>query len=137
MRSVFAVVTGYLIFLACILLLVHLSGHDPHGTFALPTMLVFTVFGMLFAALAGYLTVILARHAGLEHSFGLATVILATGAAFLLAEIDKEGIGLQIAALMIIAPMAMVGADFRLRQTGQRGFLSFKARAGSKHREPS
>lgn len=137
MRSVFAVLTGYVVFAACVMLLVHLSGHDPHGSFTIRAMVIFTLCGMGFAGLAGFLTTILAPRAEFEHSFAVATLIVATGATFLMSEIDKEGIGLQIAALLIIAPMAMVGADFRLRQTGRRGIFNFKARAGSRHQGPS
>ncbi len=137
MRSVVAVLAGYLIFVVCVMLLVHLSGHDPHGSFTATTMVAFTLCGMFFAALAGFVTTILAKRSEFEHSFAVATLIVASGATFLMSEIDKQGIGLQIAALLIIAPMAMVGADLRMRQNGQRGFLSFKGRAHSKHPGPS
>lgn len=119
-RSVVAVIAGYLVFAVSAILLFRLSGHDPHAPAEIGFVLVTIVYGMLFATLAGFLAALLGKRFEMEHSLAVASLIAALGAASLLASVKSGAIWTQLAAILIIAPCAMLGGYLRQRQLRTR-----------------
>ena len=119
-RSVIAVIAGYLVFAVSALLLFRLSGRDPHAPAEIGFVIVTIVYGMLFATLAGFLAALLGKRFEMEHALAVASLIAALGAASLLASVKSGAIWSQLAAILIIAPCAMLGGYLRQRQLRTR-----------------
>jgi len=127
-RSVLAVIAGYLVFAVSAILLFRLSGHDPHAPAETGFVIVTILYGMFFATLAGFLAALLGKRFEMEHALAVASLIAALGAASLLASVKSGAIWTQLAAILIIAPCAMLGGH--LRQLQRRRQL--KTRAASR-----
>ena len=118
LRSVAAVLMGYLLFALTAIAFFRLSGHDPHAPAGAAFMVISILYGMVFSVAGGYVA---ATVAGLgkyefEHAFGVATLIAAIGAASFIAEAPGESKWTQLSAVLIIAPAAIVGGYLRRRQ---------------------
>jgi hypothetical protein len=118
LRSVVAVVIGYLVFAASAVVLFRLTGQDPHAPAQVGFMLLSILYGVLFAALSGYVAARVAGRYEFEHSLGVASVIAAVGATSLLTRPGGSVIWTELAALLCMAPSAMAGGWFRARQVG-------------------
>lgn len=114
-RSVVAVLLGYVIFAASAKALFRLSGHAPHAATSGEFMLVAVVYGVIFAAVGGYVAAWLAGRRPVAHAVAMAA-ILATGAAVSLAATLGHGaVWSQVAALAVMAPSAVLGGWWRAR----------------------
>ncbi len=115
LRSVAAVLMGYLLFALARAALTALSGQEPHA----PAFMAITIlYGLFFSILAGYVAAVVAG-AGkyeIEHAFAVATLIAAIGAASLMAAPPAESKWTQLSVVLIIAPAAILGGYFRRRQ---------------------
>jgi hypothetical protein len=118
-RSVIAVVAGYLIFAASAVALFKLSGQDPHAPASIGFMVLSIVYGIVFAALGGFVTAWLAKRYEFEHGLAVASVIAAIGAASLLTSAGNGAKWTQLAALLVMAPSALAGGWYRARQVGE------------------
>jgi uncharacterized membrane protein YjjP (DUF1212 family) len=116
LRSALAVLVGYLLFAGSAVAFFAVSGRDPHARASLAFTVMTTLYGMFFAALGGYLTVSLSRRQKFEHAFEVAFLIAVSGAALILGRPGQGPDWSQLAALLTMAPMAMVGGYLRLRQ---------------------
>jgi hypothetical protein len=119
LRSVIAVIVGYLVFAASAVVLFRISGRDPHAPASLTFMMLSVLYGMFFAAVGGFVAAWLARRWEFEHSLAVAGLIAAGGAASLLAS-PGRALWTELSAVLIMAPMAMVGGYLRRRQTGAK-----------------
>ncbi|HEY7095420.1 MAG TPA: hypothetical protein VH437_01770 [Terriglobales bacterium] len=115
LRSVFAVLLGYLVFALSGFALFRISGHDPHSSDSLSFMIVSVVYGAFFAALAGFVAALIGGRFEIEHSLAVAALIAAVGAASLLMSASGSSVWTQIAALLVMAPTAMGGGFLRSR----------------------
>ena len=115
-RSVIAVIAGYLIFALSALLLFRLTGRNPHAPAEIWFVIVTIVYGLFFATLAGFVAALLGKGFEMEHSLAVASLIAAVGAASLLSEVKSDAIWTQLAAILIIAPCAMLGGYLRQRR---------------------
>ncbi|HZQ67967.1 MAG TPA: hypothetical protein VFA68_05545 [Terriglobales bacterium] len=115
-RSVVAVIAGYLIFAASAVVLFRWTGRDPHAPAEIWFVIVTIVYGLFFATLAGFVAALLGKRFEMEHALAVASLIAALGAASLLAEVKSDAIWTQLAAILIIAPSAMLGGYLRQRQ---------------------
>lgn len=115
-RSVLAVAAGFLVFAGALFFLFSISGHDPHGPASLVFMASSTLYGMLFAALGGFVAVWLAKRSKFQHAFAVAFLIAVLGAAAILGRPDRDLLWAHLVAFLVMAPMAMVGGYIRLRQ---------------------
>jgi hypothetical protein len=118
LRSIVAVVAGYLVFAVSAVSLFAVTGRQAHGEAPLWFMAVASVWGMVFAGLAGALAARIARRQPLIHA-GMLTVIIATGAAVSIATLPPGGtIWSAVAAIVLMAPAATVGGGLVRRTRG-------------------
>lgn len=117
-RSVAAVLAGYLLFAISGAAWFKFSGQNPHTTASLLFMLASVLYGVFFSSLAGYIAAVLGGRFPIEHSLAVATLIAALGAASLLAEAGRSAVWTQLSVLLIIAPAAMLGGYWRRKQVG-------------------
>jgi hypothetical protein len=118
LRSVAAVLMGYLLFAVSAFAFFRLTGHDPHAPAAASFMVLSVVFGLFFSVLGGYVAALVggAGKYEIEHSFAVATLIAAIGAASFIAESRAESGWTQLSAILIVAPAAILGGYLRRRQ---------------------
>ena len=115
-RSVLAVLCGYVVFALSAFAFFRLTGQPPHQEAPLSVMLTSMAVGMLSAVLGGYVAAWLARSRPLAHGLAV-SVVLALGAAIsLLNTLGKGAIWSQVAALVLMAPCAGIGGWLRSRQ---------------------
>ena len=119
-RSVIAVIAGYFIFALSALLLFRWTGRNPHAPAELWFIIVTIIYGLFFATLAGFVAARLGRGFEMEHALAVASLIAAVGAASLLSEVKTDAMWTQLAAILIIAPCAMLGGYLRQRQRRTR-----------------
>lgn len=115
-RSILAVLAGYLVFAVSAFLIFSLSKQPPHQAAPLGFMIGTTVAGMLFAGLGGYLAGLLAGRKPLAHAIAMAVILALGASASLAATIGKGAIWTQVGALAFMAPSAIVGGWVRQRQ---------------------
>lgn len=114
LRSIAAVVGGYLIFAIPAFALFQLTGREPHAAQPLWFMVVSTLYGMLFAALGGFVA---ARIAPMRPSLHATIVagVLALGA--IVSLVTSTGASWsQWTALIFMAPSTFLGSRVAVRQ---------------------
>ncbi|WP_155121172.1 hypothetical protein [Bryobacter aggregatus] len=118
--SIFSVLAGYLIFAVSAFWLFRLAGQAPHQQAPLGFMIGSSVCGCLFAGLGGYMAGMWAGRAPLGHGVAVG-IVLAIGASVSLANTMGSGaIWSQVAAILLMAPSAMMGGWLRMRQVAGR-----------------
>jgi uncharacterized membrane protein YjjP (DUF1212 family) len=116
LRNALAVLAGYLLFAGSVVAFFAVSGRDPHAHASLAFMVFVTLYGVFLAGLGGYLAVLLSTRHKFEHAFEVALLIAVSGAALILGRPGRGPDWSHLAALLTMAPMAMVGGYLRLRQ---------------------
>lgn len=116
LRSVGAVAAGYLIFGMSAVLLFQLSGQEPHDPASVGFKIASTVWGAVFALVAGRLTARIAARRPGTHA-GVVAALIAVGATASLVADRSGAIWSQIAALAIMAPCAWIGGLMARRST--------------------
>lgn len=108
-RSIAAVIAGYLLFALSAAALFAISGRDPHGVVDTTFMVLSIAFGVIFSFLAGFSAASIARQRRSLHGLAVA-VIIAIGAIVSLVAAPGEGsLWSQISALALFAPAAALG----------------------------
>lgn len=120
-RSIGAVLCGYLLFALSAVLLFHFAGRDPHAPASPAFIILTTIYGILFAALGGYVAARIAGRLELLHTAVLAGVIALLALISLIVELGKGSVWSQVAALLFMAPAALLGAMVRLRKKDEAG----------------
>lgn len=115
-RSIIAVLIGYVVFAGSAVLLFQISGHRPHAEASLFFEAGTTAYGMFFAAVGGWVTAWIAVRRPIMHGVLLAGVI-ATGAIVSLLFSNAAATWSQWSALLLMAPAAIGGSYCRSRQT--------------------
>lgn len=109
MRTVLAVIAGYVIFAVSAVALFQLTHRAPHAPTSVGFALVATTYGMAFAAFAGLAAQRIARRVDLLAPACVALVI-ALGATVSLVSTWREAAHWsQWTALLLMAPSAMLG----------------------------
>jgi hypothetical protein len=117
-RSIVAVVVGYLVFALSVFAFFQVSGQAPHQVAPVSVMLASSAFGVVSALLGGYVAAWLAGRRPMRHG-GAVAVVLAVGALVsLLSTFGKGAIWSQVAALVLMAPSAIFGGWLRAKQVG-------------------
>jgi len=84
-------------------------------------MLQSILIGMVFALLGGYVAAWLAQRRPIAHGAAVAAVLAIGAAISLLSTLGKGAIWSQAAALVLMAPCAVLGGWLRLRQAAGAG----------------
>jgi hypothetical protein len=119
MRALLAVFTGYAIFVASALLLFNLTGEQPHAQASTGFMVGSTMYGMFFAALGGYVATMLARGVSPVPAIALCLLIALLAAVALIGGAETSTRWSQIATVLFMAPMALLGGLLRLRRVAR------------------
>jgi multisubunit Na+/H+ antiporter MnhC subunit len=114
-RSIFAAILGYVVFAASAVLLFQVTGHRPHTAAPLPFMAGTVAYGMLFAALGGWVAAWIAARRPVAHGVAL-TALIATGAVVSLVFSSAAATWSQWSALFLMAPVAIAGSYWRSRR---------------------
>jgi len=113
-RSILAVVAGYLTFSISAVVLFQVSGIHPHSTPGWSFVVFSVVYGCVFAVLGGYLAGWIAKHNELKHSVAVTLLMAVTSVVSLfLAEGDKWT---QLATIFIMSPCAVLGGFLRKKR---------------------
>jgi len=115
-RSIIAVVVGYFIFALSAFAFFQITGQAPHQAAPVPIMLGSVALGMIFALLGGYVAARLAQRRPLAHGAAVALVLALGAAISLLSTLGKGAVWSQVAALLLMAPCAVLGGWLRFRQ---------------------
>jgi len=113
LRSVGGVLLGYAIFAVSAVALFALTGRDPHAPASLAFMAMTVVIGDTCAMIGGYIAGWLAGRRPLAHGVAVAVVIAVGAAVSLFATLGHGSVWTQIAALLFMAPSAVVGGWVR------------------------
>jgi hypothetical protein len=117
LRSVGSVIVGYLVFALCAYAFFRLSGQAPHQPAPVPIMIIGVVLGMVFAAAGGYVAAWLGGRHPLGHAVAVAAVLALGASVSLVATLGKGVVWTQLAALLLMAPCAVVGGWLRSTTT--------------------
>lgn len=115
-RSALAVIVGYLVFALPTAALFALSGIDPHVPASAGFALLAVLFGLVFALIAGYVTVWIAARDALWPVLTVASLIAVVAAASAAAGHGRDALWSEAAALVLMAPAVVVGGAIRLRR---------------------
>jgi len=119
LRTVAAVIGGYLMFVFSAVALFQLSGRNPHAPQPLWFVIASTIYGMVFAALGGLVAARVAPARSLLH-VGTVAAVLALGASVsLVTSPSADATWSQWTALLLMAPSAYLGG--RLATRSERG----------------
>jgi hypothetical protein len=113
LRSVAAVLLGYVLFAVCSFATFRLLGHAPHAPASLRFMAATTVAGVVFAIAGGYLAGWIAGRRPVVHAVVMAAVLAVGAAASLVATLGNGAIWSQVAALILMTPAAVYGGWLR------------------------
>jgi len=116
LRSIAAVLAGYLVFAVSAYLLFVLFDQPPHEAAPFWFMVTAAVIGMFFAFIGGYVAAYLAGRYPRAHGIAVAGVLALGAAVSLVATLGKGAIWSQVAALVLMAPSAVLGGWIRERQ---------------------
>jgi hypothetical protein len=117
-RSIVAVVAGYLVFALSAFAFFQVSGQAPHRVAPVSVMLASSAFGVVFALLGGYVAGWLAGRRPMRHGVAVAVVLAGGALVSLLSTFGKGAIWSQVAALVFMAPSAVFGGWLRARRAG-------------------
>ena len=108
MRTFFAVVVGYLVFSVSAVALFQLTHQAPHAATTVSFALIATLYGIIFAAIAGFLSHRLARRDDLLAPILLAIVMALAATVSLIATWREPAHWSQWTAIFLMAPAAIV-----------------------------
>ncbi len=119
-RSIAAVIGGYMVFALSAVILFHATGRDPHAEQDPMFVALATVYGIGFAALGGFLGGLIAGRRPLTHATCV-TILIALGAAIsLLSRPGAGAIWSQLSAIVFMAPAALVGGTIKWRHSEKK-----------------
>jgi hypothetical protein len=116
LRSILAVLIGYIVFAASSFAVFRVSGQAPHAEASVGFMAASIASGIVFAAAGGYVAAWLAGRRPIAHGLAMAAVLAAGAVASLAATVGHGAIWSQVAALALMAPSAVLGGWWRARR---------------------
>lgn len=114
LRSIFAVISGYALFVISAILLFKLSGIDPHADVSVGFIIITIIYGMLFCFIGGFLTQFISRSGKLTINYILAAII-AGFATFSLFKTTGNHYS-QLAAIFLFAPTSILAGLVYLKR---------------------
>jgi len=121
MRTILAVVAGYLIFAVSAVLLFHLTKVDPHSPATLGFKALTVAYGLAFAFLSGFVAGRFAGRTDLVCGIALALVIALGATISMIARPGAGALWTQTAALLLCAPSSLAGDWTRRRRRATAG----------------
>jgi hypothetical protein len=109
LRTVLAIVTGYVVFAVSAVVLFHGANVDPHSPAGIPFEVFTVTYGLAFALLAGFIAGKIARRPDLVCGIGVALLIGLGATASMIARPGAGALWTQTAALLLFAPASFVG----------------------------
>lgn len=119
LRSIGAVLIGYLIFALSAFGFFQISGQAPHQAAPPAVMFGSIVIGMASAWVGGYAAAWLAGRKPWAHGVAVAAVLALGATVSLLSTVGHGAIWSQLAALALMAPSAAFGGWVRARHSGR------------------
>ena len=116
LRSIGAVLAGYLVFAISAALLFKLTARAPHAAAPLGFIVLSTLYGIAFAILAGYVAASLAGREPLGHAIAVAGIIGLGALISMVLSAAGATLWSQLAALVLMAPSAALGGLIRRRR---------------------
>ena len=116
MKSVLAVLVGYLVFGVSTILLFVVAGVDPRQEPELGFRIWSTVYGVFFAFAGGYVAARISGKKEITHASAVACILAFLATASLVAQPGHGSLWSQIAALGFMTPAAILGGVLRARQ---------------------
>lgn len=113
-RAITGVFAGYLIFALSAVLLFKLTNHDPHAPASMMFMVGSIAYGVAFAIIAGYVAQTISARRDLRATYALAILLAGIAAVSATSGAGKSAWS-AVAALVLMAPAAIVGGMVRVR----------------------
>src|SRR5437764_11773699 len=110
LRSMLAIFSGDAIFGLTAVLLFRIAGRDPHARAPMQFMIASVAVGVIAAAIGGWVTAAIASHHRREHALILGALIGLGAFISLLLRPGTGAIWTQIAAVLLMAPAALIGS---------------------------
>jgi hypothetical protein len=116
MKSVLAVLVGYLVFGISAVFLFQVAGVDPRQEPGLGFRIWSTLYGVFFAMSGGYVAARIAGKKEITHASAVACILAVLATVSLIAQPGHGSLWSQIAALGFMTPAAVLGGFVRARQ---------------------
>ena len=116
MKSLLAVLVGYLVFGVSTIVLFKVAGVDPRQEPELGFRIWSTLYGVVFAFTGGYVAARIAGRNELAHAGSVACMLAVIATVSLVAQPGHGSLWSQIAALGFMTPAAILGGVLRARQ---------------------
>lgn len=116
MKSVLAVLAGYLVFGISAILLLQISGVDPRQEPEPGFRIWSAIYGVLFAFAGGYVAGWIAGRKEILHASAVALLLAVIATVSLIAQSDHGSLWSQVSALVFMAPAAVLGGVMRARR---------------------
>ena len=116
MKSVLAVLTGYLVFGVSAIIFFQIAGVDPQQEPELGFRIWSTAYGVFFALVGGYVAAHIAGTKEVIHASAVACVLAFLATVSLIVQPGHASLWSQIAALGFMTPAAILGGVIRARQ---------------------
>lgn len=113
LRSIIAVIVGYVMFAASAFAIFQFSGQAAHAEASTSFMAVSIVSGMLFALIGGYVAGWIAGRSAFAHGVAMATLLALGATVSLVSTVGHGAVWSQVAALALMAPSAALGGWVR------------------------
>lgn len=108
-RSIAVVIAGYAVFAVSAVAFFAGTGRDPHAAAPMTVVIGSTVYGMLFAALGGWLAARFAGSRPMAHAIAVAMVIALGACVSIVASGATDTVWSQLSALLLMSPSAAIG----------------------------
>ncbi len=114
LRNLFALITGYAIFVVTAVLLFQISGVDPHSDPSISFLVAVIACGMLSSITGGFVLQLISKDKKLTINYILA-LIIGGFAAFSYFKTTGNHYS-QIAAILLFAPLSILGGYIAIRK---------------------
>jgi len=115
MRSVVAVLLGYAVFAVSAVALFTVSGYDPHSKAPAGFVAFAVAWGSGFGVAAGFVAAWVARAEYWKHALAVGCTIAVGATLSMIARPGQGSLWTQLCALLVFAPLTLVGGLLRAR----------------------
>lgn len=119
-RSLLAILLGYAVFAVSAVLLFSISGYDPHSPARAGFVILAIAYGACFGVAAGFIAALVAQRAYFMHAFAVGCIIAMGASISLIARPGEGALWTQFSAMLLFAPLTLLGAHLRSCVAGRR-----------------